>query len=142
MLFLPFGMAFFNYNRVKYGVNMRLGERLDIVTMTLKGDASMKCCVELVNELVEALGMNKVHEPTFYKYPVDGCGGFGFTYIFPITESFIAVDSWSDFKGMYLIICSCKTVPLNKVSKKIRASGYKIKQVKAHELNLGRTNGL
>ncbi len=84
--------------------------------------------------------MNKVHSPTVYKYPVGNCGGQGFTYIQPITESFIAFDSWSDFKGGYLILCSCKTINLNKVSKKIRAMGYIIKQIKANELRL--KNGL
>ena len=121
---------------------MRLGERLDVVALTLKGDSSMKACVEMANALVEVLGMNKVHEPTFYKYPVGNCGGLGFTYIQPITESFIAVDAWSEFNGVYLLICSCKTVNLNKVSKKVRKLGYRIKQVKANELNLGRKNGL
>lgn len=121
---------------------MRLGERLDVVAFTIKGDTSKFGCIKLVNEIIKAVGMKKVHYPTCYKYPVDGLGGWGFSYIQPITESFIAFDSWSDFKGAYLIICSCRTVNLNKVSKKIRACGYKIKQIKANELNLGRKNGL
>jgi hypothetical protein len=120
---------------------MKLGERLDVVMLTLKGDSSMKSCVTLANELVIVLGMNKVHEPTFYKYPVNGQGGFGFTFIQPISESFIAIDSWSDFEGVYLLICSCKTVNLNKVSKKVRKLGFRIKQIKANELNLGRKYG-
>ncbi len=121
---------------------MKLGERLDVVGITIKGDFSMFGCIKLVEEIIKTLGMNKVHSPTVYKYPVNDCGGLGFSYIQPITESFIAFDSWSDFKGAYLIICSCKTVNINKVSKKIRACGYKIKQIKANELNLGRKNGL
>lgn len=121
---------------------MKLGERLDVVAITLKGDTSKIGCVKLVEEIVKSLGMIKVHHPTCYKYPVNNTGGFGFTYLQPISESFIAFDSWSDFKGAYLIICSCKTVNLNKVTKKIRACGYRIKQIKANELNLGRRNGL
>jgi len=121
---------------------MKLGERLDVVSFTIKGDTSKFGCVRLINEIIKSLDMHKVHEPTCYKYPVNGCGGMGFSFIQPITESFIAFDSWSDFDGAYLIICSCKTVNLNKVSKKIRACGYKIKQIKANELNLGRKNGI
>ena len=119
-----------------------LGERLDVATFALKGDCSRFGAIRLVAHIVQSLGMKKAHEPIFYKYPVEGLGGIGFTYIFPITESFVAFDSWPDFKGAYLIICSCKTVNLNKVSKNIRALGYRIKQIKAHELNLGRRNGL
>ena len=119
---------------------MKLGERLDVATFAIKGDFSMFGCIKLVDEIIKVLGMNKVHSPTVYKYPVNDCGGMGFSYIQPITESFIAFDSWSDFNGAYLIMCSCKTINMNKVSKKIRAMGYKIKQVKAHELRL--KNGL
>lgn len=120
---------------------MRLGERLDVVAFTIKGETSEMACVKLVDEIIKALRMHKVHKPTCYKYPVNGYGGCGFSFIQPITESFIAFDSWSDFKGAYLIICSCKTVNLNRVSQKIRACGYRITQIKANELNLGRKNG-
>lgn len=122
---------------------MKLGERLDVVGITIKGDTSKYAAQTLIDNIIDVLGMKKVHYPVCYKYPVNSLGGFGFSLIQPITESFIAFDSWSDFKGAYLVICSCKTVNLNKVSKKVRAMGYKIKQIKANELNLGRVgNGL
>lgn len=121
---------------------MKLGERLDVVALTIKGNTSEKSAVELVDKIVDVLCMNKVHKPTWYHYPVNNTGGVGFTYIQPISESFIAWDSWSDFKGGYLIMCSCRTINLNRVTKKIRALGYKIKQINANELNLGRRNGI
>ena len=121
---------------------MKLGERLDVVALTLKGDSGAPAAIELVDSVVDVLGMHKVHKPTWYHYPVNDTGGKGFTYIQPITESFIAFDSWSDFNGGYLIMCSCRTINLNKVCKRIRALGYKIKQMTANELNLGRKNGL
>ena len=123
------------------GTKMKLGERLDVVALTLKGHFSIVTGTALVEKLVKVLGMHKVHEPVTYEYPVGNCGGFGYTYLQPITESFIALDAWSDFEGAYLIICSCKTIPLNKLTKKIRACGFRIKQIKANELNLGRKNG-
>jgi S-adenosylmethionine/arginine decarboxylase-like enzyme len=119
---------------------MKLGERMDIVTLAIKGHCSIIVGTKLVEELVKVLGMNKAHDPVVYDYPVGGSGGTGYTYIQPITESFIAFDAWPDFGGAYLIICSCKTVNLNKVNKKVRALGFKIKQIKAHELRL--KNGL
>ncbi len=119
---------------------MNLGERMDVVALTIKGHDSAVTGQALVEALVKVLKMHKVHEPTFYEYPVGGQGGNGFTYIQPISESFIAFDAWPDFGGAYLIICSCKTVCLNKVTKKIRAMGFTIKQIKANELRL--RNGL
>ena len=119
---------------------MKLGERMDVVAFALKGHTAFDEAIGLVNNIVRVLGMHKVHDPVYYEYPFNNKGGFGFTYIQPISESFIAFDAWSDFKGAYLIICSCRTVNLNKVSKKIRACGYRIKQIKANELRL--KNGL
>ncbi len=121
---------------------MKLGERLDVVALTLKGETNAPCAIELVDNIVDVLCMKKVHKPTWYHYPVNDAGGLGFTYIQPIAESFIAWDSWSDFKGGYLIMCSCRTINLNKVSARIRKLGYRIKQIKANELNLGRANAL
>ena len=115
---------------------MKLGERMDVASLAIKGDTSKEAGIELVEQIVKVLGMHKAHDPICYDYPVNNTGGQGYTYIQPITESFIAFDSWPDFKGAYLIICSCKTVNLNKVNKKIRKLGYKIKQVKANELTL------
>lgn len=119
---------------------MELGERMDIVSFALKGDSSRFGASHLIEEIIRTLDMNKAHSAVTYGYPVGNCGGVGFTTIQPITESFVAVDSWPDFKGIYLIICSCRTVNLNKVTKKIRALGYKIKKVCANELRL--KNGL
>jgi len=120
---------------------MKLGERLDVVAFTLKGDCSKFGAIKLVDEIIKTLDMHKAHDAVCYKYPLeDGAGGLGFSYIQPITESFICFDSWPDFDGVYLTIESCKTVNLNKVTKKIRACGYKIKQVKSFELRL--RNGL
>ena len=115
---------------------MKLGERLDVVTFTIKGDTSKFGCIKLIDEIIKVLGMHKVHEPTCYKYPVNGNGGMGFSFIQPITESFIAFDSWTEFDGAYLILCSCKTINISKVKKKIRACGYRIKEHMAHELSL------
>jgi S-adenosylmethionine/arginine decarboxylase-like enzyme len=115
---------------------MKLGERLDVVTLAIKGHCSVVAGTRLVDELVKVLKMNKAHDRITYDYPVGGSGGTGYTMIQPITESFIAFDAWPDFGGAYLIICSCKTVCLNKVTKKIRALGFQVKQIKAHELRL------
>lgn len=62
-----------------------------------------------LDELVVTIGMTPVGAPAVWHYPTDkGFGGFGSTLVQPITESFIAVDTWPDHGGAYLIICSCR----------------------------------
>ena len=119
---------------------MKLGERMDISAFAIKGDTYHAAAIVLIEAIVSVLKMHKVHDPIMYEYPANGAGGTGFTMIQPITESFVAFDAWPDFKGAYLIICSCKTTNLNRVTKKIRAMGYTIKGICANELRL--KNGL
>lgn len=60
-------------------------------------------------KLCELLHMTPQGLPQVWRYPtLDGKGGVGETVFLPITESFIAIDAWSDFKGAYVVICSCK----------------------------------
>ena len=119
---------------------MKLGERMDCVDFVVKGDTSRKAAKILVEKLVDVCGMKKAHKPICYGYPTNGAGGEGYTYIQPITESFIAFDAWPDFGGAYLMIRSCKTVSLNRVNQAVRALGYKVKDLHANELRL--KNGL
>jgi len=109
---------------------------MDIVSMAIQGNTTKLAAMNLVEGLVSVLGMSPAHESICYDYPVNNAGGKGFTFIAPITESFIAFDAWPDFNGAYLVICSCKTISLNKVNKKVRAHGYEIMDNNAHELSL------
>ena len=109
---------------------------MDIATFSIKGDTTKLAALNLVDSIIGALKMHRAHDAISYDYPVNGAGGLGHTLIQPITESFIAFDAWPDFGGAYLVICSCKTVNLDKVMKKVRACGYTIEQTRAHELNL------
>ena len=115
---------------------LKLGEKMDVVGFAVKGNTSFFEGRMLVELVVHALGMNKVHQPTYYKYPVDGAGGVGFTYIQPISESFVALDSWPDHKGAYLVICSCKPVDVNLVKKVLGQEGYTIKKSFNTEMGL------
>jgi S-adenosylmethionine/arginine decarboxylase-like enzyme len=54
------------------------------------------------------MGMSPVGKAYAWHYPVDGAGGNGATILQPITESFLALDTWPDHRGAYLFICSCK----------------------------------
>jgi len=96
-----------------------LGEQMKILAVAVKGEVNEESGQLLVKELVEAIGMTIATEQLLCRYPVDGKGGFGYTFFQPLTESFIAFDSWLDLCGAYLIICSCKPFPLSTTLKVI-----------------------
>ena len=103
-----------------------LGDKMDIVALTLKGSVNKTAIEKLVSRLTKALKMNKAHERVVYDYPVGGKGGTGFTHIQPITESFIAVDVWPDLNGAYLVICSCKKINMFIIYGLVKKLGYKV----------------
>lgn len=61
-----------------------------------------------LGKAAEAMGMSPVGKPASWDYPLHGAGGTGSTLVQPITESFLALDTWPDHRGAYLFICSCK----------------------------------
>lgn len=114
----------------------KLGSNMTVAAFTVKGNVHRLAAQRVVESVVKTLKMNKAHEPVWYHYPVNNCGGTGFTLIQPITESFIAFDAWPDFKGAYVVICSCKPVDIDKVMGLFKKLNYKVKQSKANYLNL------
>lgn len=68
----------------------------------------------------EAMGMRPVCEATVWNYPIDGRGGFGMTAFQPLTESFIAVDTWPDHDGAYLFVASCRKFDVARLADTIR----------------------
>ena len=105
----------------------KLGVRMHLVAFTIQGCIEKPECSVITRRIIKAIGMSPVHYPTTYKYPVDGKGGIGYTYIQPISESFIAWDVWPAIDGAYLVICSCKRVNTSKVIRAVEASGLIIK---------------
>jgi len=106
------------------------GSRMQLVAISFQGELNKRQCVLVTEDLIEALGMNSGPESMFCDYPYKGKGGVGFTYFQPITESFMTWDVWSDLKGGYLLICSCKLFWVVDVVKVLENVGLKPIQVK------------
>lgn len=85
-----------------------LGERMRAFGVVLHGSLPETRWVQLLHEVALAIGMNAVSPPAVWTYPVDGKGGSGQTIVLPITESFLALDTWPDHRGAYLFVCSCR----------------------------------
>ena len=114
----------------------KLGERMLIVAFSIKGNTSENMSKVLVQKIMKQIEVKQAHKPITYYYPLEGKGGKGYTHLQPITESFIAFDAWPDFKGAYLIICSCRIFWVRDVIILLKKLKYKILDTKINELSL------
>lgn len=85
-----------------------LGQRIRAFGVVLHGSLPETRWLQFLHEVALAIGMNAVADPAVWTYPVDGKGGNGQTIVLPITESFLALDTWLDHQGAYLFVCSCR----------------------------------
>lgn len=85
-----------------------LGARMHSYGVVLVGKLDQLRWLEFLNAVATAIGMEPVGEPKVWTYPFEGKGGTGQTILLPITESFLALDTWRDHSGAYLFVCSCR----------------------------------
>ena len=98
-----------------------LGAKMHSAGIVLLGTMDQVEWMKFVEAVAEAIGMQAVDSPAMFNYPVDGKGGTGMTLFLPITESFLALDTWSDHRGAYLFVCSCRfyhTADIDAVAKR------------------------
>ena len=70
------------------------------------------------------LGMSPVGDAAAWHYPTDaGKGGSGMTLVQPITDSFLALDTWPDFDGAYFMIASCKKFSADQIAPIVEGYG-------------------
>jgi len=101
--------------------DLALGRRMHCAGIVLHGELAPEVWVDLLHEIASAIGMSQVGNIAIWTYPVDGKGGTGQTLVLPITESFLALDTWSDHRGAYLLVCSCRsyaTADIDEVAKR------------------------
>jgi len=122
-------------------VEPALGMRMHSFGVVLQGSLSQERWLAFLHEVAKAIGMTAVADPAVWTYPTpEGKGGNGRTYCLPITESFLALDTWADHEGAYLFVCSCRS--FFSVDIEALASSFKLKVSLQpakrfyHELNL------
>lgn len=104
-----------------------LGKGLQVAGFALRGPTDVSSTNTLIDRVTERLGMHQPYDRVLCDYPTSwGTGGLGITTFQPITESFIAVDSWIEHKGVYLIVCSCVPFDLREVFTVIGNSSYSL----------------
>lgn len=117
-----------------------LGARMHSYGVVLHGTLTPERWIELLHAVARAIGMSAVAEPKTWTYPIDGEGGTGQTSVLPITESFLALDTWSDHRGAYLFVCSCRFYHTADVDAVAKHFGLEVELKPGrrfyHELNL------
>lgn len=102
-----------------------LGTRMHALGVVLEGTLSEERWLNFLSATAEAIGMQAVGAPAIWTYPLEGKGGTGQTIVLPITESFLALDTWRDHSGAYLFVCSCRPYFTADIDKVATAFGLK-----------------
>jgi S-adenosylmethionine/arginine decarboxylase-like enzyme len=115
----------------------RLGENMLVAAFAIRGDVKKETAKVMIDLIMDKIDVLPAHTSITYDYPVGpDKGGVGYTYIQPITESFIAFDAWPDKGGAYFIICSCKPFWLADVIKLIEKFKFQIIDTKVNGLSI------
>ena len=113
-----------------------LGRRIWIMDLTVLGKDSEGGWVRFLYGIANALDMALAGTPDVRRYPLDGKGGNGLTIFQPITDSFLALDTWPDHGGVHFTIHSCKEFNASVVLTYIYAQGLKVHTTKSHIMEL------
>ena len=114
---------------------------MHVCGVTLIGTLNVFEWKRLINDLTKAMKMTPAHRPALWNYPVSGAGGTGMTLVQPITESFIALDTWTDHRGAYLFICSCREFSPMSLMPIFGKYDLNVGQDFFQKLQLGQSNG-
>jgi hypothetical protein len=114
----------------------KLGEHMMSIRIAVHGKITKHGIIRITEEIIKSVGLSPARGAMFCNYPINGKGGFGFTYFKAITESFIAWDVWPKLNGAYLIICSCKLIWVHEIKRVLENSGLKIANMQYDQISL------
>lgn len=107
-----------------------LGLQMFSRAIVLRGRLSVDKWRRFLAECAKAMGMEPAGPPAQWEYPTGGGkGGNGHTIVLPITESFLALDSWPDHDGAYLFIASCRKFTPSQLREPIIRFGLEHEQI-------------
>lgn len=103
-----------------------LGRHIWLLAMSIGGSRTDAQWKQLLLDLTEFMGMTPVNDAAEWHYPLQGKGGNGMTLVQPITDSFLALDTWPDHNGVYLFINSCKPFDYLGVMAWVKSKGLEL----------------
>lgn len=91
-----------------YVDNPLIGAEICHQGIALSGDVTSEEWIKFLSACIPALGMTSAGDHKVWNYPVGGKGGQGMTVVMPLTESFLALDTYDNHCGAYLFVASCR----------------------------------
>jgi hypothetical protein len=85
-----------------------LGAEMCHQGIALRGELSLDRWREFLITVAQSMDMQPTGNTMTWKYPAGGKGGLGATIVQPITESFLALDTYDNHRGAYLFVASCR----------------------------------
>ena len=101
---------------------VEIGKCCHTFQMSVLGPSTIEAARDVVNEIIEKIGMTPIFEPSIFQYE----GNIGIIYIQPIFESFVAYDAWPCHGGGYLTVSSCREFYADTVMGVVEKHGFKI----------------
>jgi hypothetical protein len=72
------------------------------------GMLSIEEASHIITNLIKFIGMTPAREPRFDEYPYLKRGGVGYTGFFPLMESYIVVDAYTELNQIEILLSTCK----------------------------------
>jgi S-adenosylmethionine/arginine decarboxylase-like enzyme len=114
-----------------------LGRRMHFQAFALRGRLENERWRVVLADATAAIDMANAGDAAEWVYPLaNGAGGQGATIVQPITESFLALDTWPDHDGAYLIVCSCRPFDARALDHVLKAHGLVVTGTANHRLEI------
>ena len=118
-------------------IDQDLGRRMYTADFCLPVLIGEEQGMNIANELATVLEMTPIEHSHTWTYPVgEYKGGWGFTFVQPITESFIAIDSYLNHPACYVMIRSCKQFNIDRVRALFEDLNYPVTEWRMSNLGL------
>lgn len=89
-------------------MSQTLGMEKRKLLFVAQGVVSTVSIVQVINNLICFVGMTPARECRIDTYPYKEKGGCGYTGYFPLMESYIMVDAYTDLDHTEILLSTCK----------------------------------
>lgn len=69
---------------------------------------SKNSIAHIIETLIKFIGMTPARKPRIDEYPYKDGGGVGYTGFFPLMESYIMVDAYTELEQTEILLSTCK----------------------------------
>jgi len=114
----------------------RFGTEITMLGVSVRGELSIEDARAFAIECVNCIGMQISHPAHVVEYPLHNGENIGFMLLQPLIESYVILDVWTNLKGFYLGVASCKDFNSTDVENLIDKWGFRRMSISGGYLNL------